>query len=281
LPPIVCVFLREGKLLPMDDNASEAIQFTRLLNIVRELRQRCPWDREQILKEAGRYLIEEAYEAADALERGDSRLIAQELGDLLVQALFVGVMAEQERRFQVAALIQLAADKLVRRHPHVYADAKAETVSEVIANWNRLKSEERKAGGFRSALDGVAHSLPALMRAQKLGTHAGQAGMDWTDIHQVLAKVREEIDEVEGALARGDCEQAATEIGDLLLALANAPRFLGHDAEITLSRSCDKFTRRFAKVEQIAGERGLDLSQMTSAELESLWQEAKRAEASG
>lgn len=251
-------------------------QLARLLGVVRDLRQRCPWDREQTLAEVAKYLIEEAYEAADAIARADPRAIADELGDLLVQVLFAAVIAEQEGHFPVVALPERAADKLVRRHPHVYAGTKADTAAEVVANWNRIKREERKAEGFRSALDGIARGLPALIRAQKLGTRAREAGMDWTDIHEVLAKVREEMDELEGALAANDSEAAAHELGDMLLALANAPRFIGHDAEETLSRACEKFIRRFRVVERIASARGLDLTKMTANELESLWQEAKR-----
>jgi MazG family protein len=260
----------------MNEHSPEISQLARLLGIVRELRERCPWDREQTLANVAKYLIEEAYEVADAIARGDPLAIGDELGDLLVQVLFAAIMAEQEGCFPVAALPQRAADKLVRRHPHVYAGSKAETAAEVVANWNRIKSEERKAEGFRSALDGIARGLPALMLAQKLGARARQAGMDWADIHEVLAKVREEMDELEGALAADDSDAAAHELGDMLLALANAPRFIGHDAEETLRRACEKFIRRFAGVERIASARGLDLAKMTAAELESLWQEAKR-----
>jgi MazG family protein len=257
---------------------AESLSFDRLVGIVRELRERCPWDREQTLASAGKYLIEEAYEAADAINRGDSAKIADELGDLLVQVLFATVMAEQEARFQCLAMLQAAADKLVRRHPHIYATTKAETANEVVTNWHRIKREERRAEGLHSALDGIARSLPALMLAQKLGSRAQQAGLDWADIHEVLAKVREEMDEVEGALSNDDREAAASELGDMLLALANAPRFIGYDAEDTLHRSCDKFIRRFAVVERIASERRLELTRMTAAELEALWQEAKSRE---
>jgi ATP diphosphatase len=262
----------------MNEYSPENSQLARLLTIVRELRERCPWDREQTLADTAKHLIEEAYEAADAIAHGDSVAIADELGDLLVQVLFAAVVAEQKERLPLAALAERAADKLVRRHPHVYAGSKAETAADVVAKWNEIKREEREAEGFHSALDGIARSLPALMRAQKLGARARQAGMDWADIHDVLAKVREEMDELEGVLAADNCEAAAHELGDMLLALANAPRFIGHDAEETLSRACEKFIRRFKGVEQIAATRGLDLTRMTSNELESLWQEAKRLE---
>ena len=262
----------------MSDKLREGHEFARLLAIVRELRERCPWDREQTLAGTGKFLIEEAYEAADAIEQEDSQAIVEELGDLLVQVLLAAVIAQQHNALDSARMLQLAADKLVRRHPHVYADAEAYTSNEVITQWNRIKNDERKARGFGSALDGIAASLPALTRAQKLGARARQAGMDWADIHQVLAQVREEMDEVEGALAQGDDDGAASELGDMLLALANAPRFIGHDAEEVLRRSCNKFIGRFQLVEQLAHRRGLKLDRMTPAEVDSLWKEAKKLE---
>ncbi len=260
----------------MDESSPETSQLARLLDVLRLLREQCPWDRQQTLADLAKHLIEEAYEAADAIARGEPHAIADELGDLLSQTLLAAVVAEQEGGFQVEALISRAADKLVRRHPHVYGRSKAENVADVVAQWDQIKSEERLAEGFRSALDGIARNLPGLMRAQKLGTRARQAGMDWADIHAVLAKVREEMDEVEGALASDDREGAADELGDMMLALANAPRFIGHDAEQRLGRACDKFIRRFKALEHIAATRGLELKQLTSSELDLLWQEAKR-----
>jgi MazG family protein len=251
-------------------------EFARLLTVLRELRQRCPWDREQTIASLGKHLVEEAYEALDAIERNDGHAIVDELGDLIAQVLAVAVIAEEQQRFRIAELFQWAADKLVRRHPHVYGEAEAATSAEVVDNWNRIKQQERASGGATSALDGVSRAMPSLARAEKLGSRARQAGMDWHDIHDVLAKVREEIDEVEGALASNDTEAAAGELGDMLLALANAPRFIDHDAEETLRRACDKFTRRFAAVEHLATSRGLDLKQMRPDEIDALWNEAKR-----
>jgi MazG family protein len=251
-------------------------EFAQLLTVLRELRERCPWDREQTIATLGKHLVEEAYEALDAIERDDGRAIIDELGDLVSQVLAVAVIAEERQRFRIAELFQWAADKLVRRHPHVYSDAEAATSADVIDNWNRIKQDERTAAGATSALDGIARTMPSLARAEKLGSRARQAGMDWHDIHEVLAKVREEMDEVEGALASDDLEAAAGELGDMLLALANAPRFIGHNAEETLRHACDKFTRRFAAVEQLAASRGLDLKQMRPDEVDALWNEAKR-----
>jgi tetrapyrrole methylase family protein/MazG family protein len=246
-----------------------------LIRIVRELRAKCPWDREQTLASLSKHLIEEAYEAADALADGAPRAIADELGDLVTQGIFAGIIAEQAGQFTLAAMVEAAAQKLIRRHPHVYGEVQAGTAGEVVANWSRIKETERKAAGATSALDGVARALPALMRAEKLGARARDAGMDWGDIHAVLAKVREEMDEVEGALARNDPAGAAAELGDMLLALANAPRLIDHSAEEVLRHACDKFTNRFRHVEQLATSRGLDLNELTPAELEDLWQTAK------
>lgn len=262
----------------MSDDTARAggEEFARLLTVLRELRQRCPWDREQTIASLGKHLVEEAYEALDAIERDDGHAIIDELGDLVAQVLAVAVIAEERERFRIAELFQWAADKLVRRHPHVYGDTEATTSAEVIDNWNRIKQAERAQAGAKSALDGVARAMPALARAEKLGARARQAGMDWHDIHEVLAKVREEMDEVEGALANNDTDAAAGELGDMLLALANAPRFIEHNAEETLRRACDKFTARFATVERLASSRGLDLKQMRPAEIDALWNEAKR-----
>jgi MazG family protein len=249
--------------------------FARLLTVIRELRQRCPWDREQTEASLANHLVEEAYEALDAIAGGQGQAITDELGDVITQALAIGVIAEEAGRASVNGILEHVAAKLIRRHPHVYGEDEAATAAEVVANWNEIKQEERRKSGATSALDGIARALPALTRAQKLGTRARQAGMDWRDIHEVLAKVREEMDEVEGALSRNDPDAAAEELGDMLLALANAPRFIGHDAEETLRNACEKFRARFRTVERIAAKDGLDLQQLSQNEIEKLWQEAK------
>jgi MazG family protein len=254
-----------------------AAEFRSLLEVVRELRQRCPWDREQTLTTVSRHLIEEAYEAADAIEHGGDREIDDELGDLLVQVLFAANIAEEHRSLSVAAMLRRAREKLVRRHPHVYAGVAVEGSAEVVQNWDKLKQEERAAAGATSALDGVARALPALTRAQKLGERARGAGMDWAEASAVLDKVGEEIGEARVALARDDRDHAAEELGDAMLALANAPRFVGHDAETTLRRACDKFIARFRKVERVAAARKLELAKLDPNQIENLWQEAKRA----
>jgi ATP diphosphatase len=262
----------------MNDATTRAAadEFLALLEVVRELRQKCPWDREQTLEASSRHLLEEAYETVDAIEHGGDPELNDELGDLLVQVLFAANIAQEARRLGLAAMLRHARDKLVRRHPHVYAGLEAGSAAEVVEKWDRLKREERAAAGAASALDGVARALPALARAQKLGERARGAGMDWPDASAVLDKVAEEIDEARAALGRRDHEAAAEELGDAMLALANVPRFIGHDAETTLRRACDKFIQRFKMVERIAAERKLDLVRLAPDEVERLWQEAKR-----
>ena len=250
--------------------------FTALAEIVRELRTRCPWDREQTLASASQHLIEEAYEAADAVTHGGKAEIKDELGDLLVQVLFAARIAEEQAGTSIAEVMRHARDKLVRRHPHVYGGTEAKTSAEVIRNWEETKKKEREAAGATSALDGIARALPALVRAQKLGQRAKSAGMDWRTVSAVLDKVSEEIVEARAALESSDYAHAAEEIGDALLALANAPRFIGRDVETTLNGACEKFIQRFKSLERLAASRNLQISELDDDRIEELWQDAKR-----
>jgi|HubBroStandDraft_6_1064221.scaffolds.fasta_scaffold501623_2 MazG family protein len=264
-----------ARLVAMNNSDQAAHQLARLASIVHELRQRCPWDRQQTAQSLSKHLIEEAYETLDAIDHGSPEELADELGDLMVQVMFHAVLGEEQRTFDLEGILTKAADKLVRRHPHVYADVKANTAEQVIRNWEQLKRSERLSAGAKSALDGVGRAMPALLRAEKLGVRARSEGVDWPDIHAVIAKVREELVEVEQALAREDSEAAASELGDALLALANAPRFLHHSAEETLRRACDKFVTRFTEVERLAASRNLTLSELPPEQIDQLWNEAK------
>ena len=261
----------------MSDDATSADAFAKLLAVVTELRARCPWDREQKLADTPRHLIEEAYEVGDAVARGNPPDVAEELGDLMAQCLFAGVILAEGSRFDIATGLRNAAEKLIRRHPHIYGDTRAETVERVLENWERIKRDERasKDPDGAQSLAHVGRGLPATMRAEKLGEKARRAGMDWANIREVLAKAREEINEVERALDRNDIANAAEELGDLMLAIANAPRFIGKDAEQTLRAACDKFAARFDEVARLAASRGLDLKAMTPSEIDALWNEAK------
>ncbi len=257
---------------------NEAQEFARLAEIVRELRQKCAWDREQTLVGSSRHLIEEAYESADAIASGDNAEIVEELGDLIVQAIFSCTLAAEAGAPDLANVLARAADKLVRRHPHVYGDVKAETSAQVLVQWDKIKAQEKAGKRVTSAssLADTGRALPALMRAEKLGEKARRLGMDWADAREVLAKVREELEEAENALARGDLAMLSEELGDLMLAAANIPRFIGTNPEEVLRRACDKFIARFANLERLAATRGLDLKAMSPEQVESLWQEAKK-----
>ncbi len=263
----------------MSPNSADSIaaRFVRLVETVGELRERCPWDREQTLENLARGLVEESYETLSAVEDEDAPALQGEFGDVIVQVLFGAVIAAEQRWFTLEELLSAARAKLIRRHPHVYGDATAKNPEQALASWERVKREEREQAGHASALDGIARTIPALIRAEKLGVRSRDAGLDWRNIHQVIAKIREELEEVEAAVAAGDSAAAGRELGDAMLALANAPRFIGHDAEATLRAACDKFERRFRHVERSARERKLELTDLDDAQLDALWAEAKSA----
>jgi MazG family protein len=250
--------------------------FSELVKTISELRRQCPWDREQTPEKLSRYLIEEAYEASDAILAGKPNAVSEELGDLFAQILFQTEIAQERGLFTLAEMLSQARAKLIRRHPHVYGAERLANAEEVLRRWDAIKHDERKQAGMESALGDGASGLPAIMRAEKLGQRARAAGLDWPELRAVLAKTREELDEAEAMLACGDFKRAGEELGDALLALANAPRFLDASAEQTLRCACDKFIARFTELERLADERRLTINQLSPQELDELWEEAKR-----
>ncbi len=227
---------------------------TRLLEIMAALRtpgSGCPWDLEQNFATIAPYTIEEAYEVADAIARGDLDDLRDELGDLLLQVVFHARMAQEQGAFEFADVVQSLTEKLIRRHPHVFGDARGLTPKAVEGLWERIKREERARSGEKpaGALAGVPVALPALTRALKLQTKAGKVGFDWNDPRAVLAKIREEAAEIEAELATGDHAAAAGEVGDLLFAVVNLARHFDVDPEATLRATNQKFERRFAAIE--------------------------------
>jgi ATP diphosphatase len=266
---------------------------TRLNAIMAALRtpeSGCPWDLEQTFATIVPYTLEEAYEVADAIERGDVADLREELGDLLLQVVFHARMAEEEDQFDFSDVVEAITRKLIRRHPHVFGDARDLTSDEVKALWGRIKAEEkreraeaRRAAGrpaeeATGALAGVPLALPALTRALKLQQKAGKVGFDWNDPRAVLAKLREEIDEVEAELDANDAERVAGEVGDLLFAVANLARHLRVDPEAALRGANAKFERRFAHIEARLGDAGRTPADATLEEMEALWGEAKQRE---
>jgi nucleoside triphosphate diphosphatase len=249
----------------------------RLLAIMARLRdpeRGCPWDREQDFATIAPYTIEEAYEVADAIERGDMAALKDELGDLLLQVVFHARMAEEAGLFGFDEVAAAISDKMVRRHPHVFGDAEIASVAAQNEAWEAHKAAERQAsGGIESVLDGVALALPALLRAAKISRRASRIGFDWPDARAVIPKIAEEIAEVEAELDGAAAPEALDEeIGDLLFAAANLARKLDVEPETALRRATAKFERRFRRVEALAKERGIgpDLDA-----LEALWAEVK------
>lgn len=252
-------------------------EMTRLVEIMARLRgpDGCPWDREQTPDSLRTYVIEEAFELAEALDGGNWDEIRGELGDLLLQVVFLSRIAEEQGRFDVSDVARAIGDKLVRRHPHVFAAAEADSVEEVWKNWEQIKKTE--SGGRRSRIEGIPASLPGLVRAHRLAEKAARVGLDWPDSAAVLEKVDEELAEVRAALAAGSREDLEQEVGDLLFAVASFARREGVDPEAALSKAANTFSARFRKVEEAAEARGLVLEELEPDQVDALWQDAKRA----
>jgi tetrapyrrole methylase family protein / MazG family protein len=259
---------------------SEGTSFESFAEIVAHLRapNGCPWDREQTHETLRKHLLEESYEAISAIDSGDFADMREEFGDLLLQVVLQSQIANEENQFNVNQVIQGIHSKIVRRHPHVFGDLKLEGVDGVLANWEKLKEQERSEKGKsekkeeKGLLDGVPKVLPALSQAQEYQDRAARVGFDWPEIEGVLDKVREEIEEIKNA--ESDFE-LASEIGDLLFALVNVARWKHIDAESALRGTNTKFKKRLSYVEQGAKKQSRDLSSLSLDEMEALWQEAK------
>lgn len=259
-----------------------------LLDIMRALRDPdsgCPWDLQQNFQSLIPYTIEEAYEVADAIERNDLDDIKSELGDLLFQVVFYSQLADEQQGFNFNDVAQAISDKLTRRHPHVFANVKITDAKEQTKEWEKLKQQERKAKAGNNAtelshLDDVSRTLPSLMRAEKLQKRAAREGFDWVDVKGVMAKVYEELDEVQQELDAEVQEQTKLEdeIGDLFFSCINLSRHAGVDAEQSLRKANLKFERRFRELEKKANTKGLKMNEMKAEELENLWQEVKTEE---
>ena len=235
----------------------------------------CPWDRQQTHRSLRNNLLEETYEALAALDAGDMDALREELGDLLLQIVLHCQMAVEAGEFNLAQVIAGIDAKIKRRHPHVFGDAVVADAGEVLRHWEEIKEEERKGEG--SLLSGVPRALPALARAQALQERAARVGFDWPHVQGVVEKIAEEVAELGEARA----ERREEELGDLLFSVVNLARWLGVDAESALREACDRFTRRFAAMERLCRERGLDLASLGPAEQDELWEEAKRATGKG
>jgi len=253
--------------------SKERYTFEDLIKVMEELRKKCPWDRKQTHESLKKYLIEEAYEVLDAVDSKDDEKLKEELGDLLLQVVFHSQIAKERGAFDINDVIDTLVRKLIERHPHVFGCANPE---EVLKNWEKKKLEKRK-----SIFEGIPKHLPALMRSQKLQDRAAQAGFDFGNINQVFEKIEEEINELKEALEKGDKENVKHEIGDILTAVVELARFVGVDAEEALQEANERFIRRFSYIEKKAKEQGKKLEDMSLAEMDKLWLEAKKLEEEG
>jgi len=249
-------------------------QLERLLGIVTRLRapDGCPWDRVQTQASMAPHLLEEAYEAVEALQAGDRQASCEELGDVLMNVLMIAQIASEADRYDIEDVAETIADKLVRRHPHVFGDVVADSSEQVLANWEAIKKTEG-GGGRRGALAGVPAALPALLRAFRVGQKAARTGFDWPDSSGARAKLTEEIAELDQALATGDADAIGHEIGDVLFSVVNMARHADVNPELALRATIDRFSERFAYLEQHLGDR---MSDASLEEMEALWQEAKQ-----
>lgn len=243
----------------------------KLVTIMNELREKCPWDKQQTIKTLRQQTIEELYELTDAIDNESWRQMKEELGDLLLHIVFYSRIASEKKEFDLQNVIDAISEKLVRRHPHIYGEARADTAEEVKKNWEKLKLSE----GKESILSGVPSSLPSLVKSMRLQSKAAKVGFEWKHKEDVWKKVEEEKNELEQALAEADSRAAEKEAGDLLFSIVNYIRFLKIDADHALELTNKKFIHRFTNMEGIARERGKALHEMSLGEMDAIWDAIK------
>ncbi len=251
--------------------------FEDLLEIMETLRSEkgCPWDREQTHESMKRYLIEETYEALEALDSGDKRKFADELGDLLLQVVFHAQIGKEEGTFTIEDVISLICQKMIERHTHVFGQAHADTADQVLDNWEEIKKKEKRLESHTQVLKDVSSYLPALMRSYKVQDKAAKVGFDWDDVDGAMEKVHEEINELKEVYKSKNMEKMQEEIGDLLFAVVNVARFLKVQPELALTQTIEKFINRFEYIEKNGSKYNKKMEEMTMEEMDRLWNEAK------
>jgi len=256
----------------MNSKADQLQAFGRLLDIMDELREKCPWDKKQTIQSLRHLTIEETYELGDAILDNNLNEVKKELGDLLLHIVFYAKIGSESGTFDIADVANEICDKLIHRHPHIYSDVEVKDEEEVKQNWEKLKLKE----GKKSVLEGVPKSLPALVKASRIQDKAKGVGFDWEEPHQVWDKLQEELTELQEEVASGDFDKIEGEFGDVLFSMINYARFLDINPEDALERTNKKFIKRFQYLESKAGELGKPLSDMTLAEMDVFWNEAKK-----
>ncbi|MES2701776.1 MAG: nucleoside triphosphate pyrophosphohydrolase [Bacteroidota bacterium] len=246
----------------------------RLRTIMDELRTECPWDRKQTIHTLQPQTLEEVYELADAITNEDWKSLKEELGDMLLHIVFYSKIAAEQQHFTLDDVIEGVCNKLINRHPHIYSNVKAEDEAAVKQNWEKIKQQE----GKKSILSGVPPAMPALIKALRLQEKTKQVGFEWENTAQVQAKVAEELGELYEAVEKGDQKEVEAELGDVLFAMINYSRFVKVDPERALELTNKKFIRRFQRVEELAGEQGKSLHDMTLWEMDALWNQVKKEE---
>ncbi|MDE5842723.1 MAG: nucleoside triphosphate pyrophosphohydrolase [Muribaculaceae bacterium] len=247
--------------------------FGRMLDILDELRVKCPWDAKQTNESLRPNTIEETFELAEALANNDTPNIKKELGDVLLHIAFYSKIASEKGEFDIADVCNALSDKLIFRHPHVFGDVKVDSTEKVLENWEQIKLKEK--GGNKTVLGGVPAALPALIKANRIQEKVRNVGFDWEEPSQVWDKVNEEIREVKAEIESGDKEALEMEFGDLLFAVVNAARLYGVNPENALEKTNKKFIARFNYLEEVCKERGLNLKEMSLSEMDKIWNEAK------
>src|SRR5690554_3563972 len=260
----------------MNSRQEKLEAFGRLLDIMDELREKCPWDNKQTNESLRANTIEETYELAEAIINNDNDEIKKELGDLLLHIVFYSKIGEEKKEFDVADVCNAISDKLIFRHPHVFGDINIDSASKVEQSWEKIKLKEK--GGNKTVLEGVPSALPSLVKAYRVQDKARNFGFDWDHREQVWDKVKEEIGELEQEIETMDSDRIEAEFGDLLFAIINAARLYGVNPDNALERTNRTFIRRFTYMEKTAKEAGRSLRDMTLNEMEMIWQEAKREE---
>lgn len=247
-------------------------EFDKFVDIVRQLRKECPWDKVQTHESLRRCLLEESYEVLEAIDNNDMDELRKELGDVLLQVVFHGIMAEETEHFNLEDVIRQETEKLIYRHPHVFGDVKVNGKEEVLINWESLKMKE----GRKYILDGIPNELPALFKAYRVQEKAAKVGFDWKDPKPVYDKILEEISELKETIVNEESDNIEMEFGDVLFAIVNYARFIHVNPEDALRKTIDKFSRRFRKIEEYAEANNRKVSDMTLEEMDVIWEQSKK-----